>query len=109
MKMHDLHPSLSLLLFNRFVSDHGFNGFKSVCQHKLLQAMHKAKYGPEGARGYPPSLLEWTGNKRKANIAIEVSCFDGEQRFSQFDGLTSFGQMLFMQQLKMGQHSVQLG
>ncbi|XP_032896838.1 unconventional myosin-XV [Amblyraja radiata] len=62
----------------KFVSDHGFNGFKSVCQHKLLQAMHKAKYGPEGARGYPPSLLEWTGNKRKANIAIEVSCFDGK-------------------------------
>ncbi|XP_069763279.1 unconventional myosin-XV isoform X2 [Narcine bancroftii] len=63
----------------KFVSDHGHNGYKSVCQHKLLQAMHKAKYGPEGARSYPPCLLEWTGNKRKANIAIMVSCFDGKK------------------------------
>ncbi|XP_072916951.1 unconventional myosin-XV [Hemitrygon akajei] len=62
----------------KFVSDYGYNGYKSVCQHKLLQAMHKNKYGPEGARGYPPCLLEWIGNKRKANIAIEVSYFDGK-------------------------------
>ncbi|XP_067912868.1 unconventional myosin-XV [Heterodontus francisci] len=61
----------------KFVSDYAYNGFKSVCQHKLMQAMRRARYGPEGARSYPPCLLEWTGNKRKGNIALEVSCFDG--------------------------------
>uniref|UniRef100_UPI00398E9BF8 unconventional myosin-XV-like isoform X2 n=1 Tax=Pristiophorus japonicus TaxID=55135 RepID=UPI00398E9BF8 len=61
----------------KFVSDHAYNGFKSVCQHRLMQAMRKAKYGPEGARSYPPCLLEWTGNKRRGNIALQLSCFDG--------------------------------
>ncbi|XP_043567559.1 unconventional myosin-XV [Chiloscyllium plagiosum] len=61
----------------KFVSDHAYDGFKSVCQHKLMQAMQKARYGADGARSYPPSLLEWAGNKRKGNIALNVSCFDG--------------------------------
>ncbi|GCC27257.1 hypothetical protein chiPu_0005681 [Chiloscyllium punctatum] len=46
-------------------------------QHKLMQAMQKARYGADGARSYPPCLLEWAGNKRKGNIALNVSCFDG--------------------------------
>ncbi|XP_041062874.1 unconventional myosin-XV [Carcharodon carcharias] len=61
----------------KFVSDHAYNGFKSVCQHKLMQAMQKTRYGPGGARSFPPCLLEWAGNKRKGNIVLEVSCLDG--------------------------------
>ncbi|XP_029102796.1 unconventional myosin-XV-like [Scleropages formosus] len=61
----------------KFVSDYAYNGFKAVCQHRLMQAMQKSKYGPEAARTYPPSLLEWTANRKKANMVLQVHCFDG--------------------------------
>uniref|UniRef100_A0A673K1D4 Unconventional myosin-XV-like n=1 Tax=Sinocyclocheilus rhinocerous TaxID=307959 RepID=A0A673K1D4_9TELE len=61
----------------KFVSDHAYNGFKAVGQHKLIQAMQKSLYGPEAARTYPLSLLEWTANRKKANMVLQVHCFDG--------------------------------
>ncbi|XP_016361399.1 unconventional myosin-XV-like [Sinocyclocheilus anshuiensis] len=61
----------------KFVSDHAYNGFKAVGQHKLIQAMQKSLYGPETARTYPLSLLEWTANRKKANMVLQVHCFDG--------------------------------
>uniref|UniRef100_A0A8C1X0L0 Myosin XVAa n=1 Tax=Cyprinus carpio TaxID=7962 RepID=A0A8C1X0L0_CYPCA len=61
----------------KFVSDHAYDGFKAVGQHKLIQAMQKSLYGPETARTYPLSLLEWTANRKKANMVLQVHCFDG--------------------------------
>lgn len=62
----------------RFVSDYAYDGYKALCQHKLIQAMQKSVYGPETARTYPLSLLEWTANRKKANMVLQVHCFDGE-------------------------------
>ncbi|XP_055047421.2 unconventional myosin-XV [Misgurnus anguillicaudatus] len=61
----------------KFISDHAYNGFKAAGQHKLIQAMQKSLYGPETARTYPLSLLEWTANRKKANMVLHVPCFDG--------------------------------
>uniref|UniRef100_A0A671S2H3 Unconventional myosin-XV-like n=1 Tax=Sinocyclocheilus anshuiensis TaxID=1608454 RepID=A0A671S2H3_9TELE len=61
----------------KFVSDHAYNGFKAAGQHKLIQATQKSLYGPEAARTYPLSLLEWTANRKKANMVLQVHCFDG--------------------------------
>ncbi|XP_027004193.2 unconventional myosin-XV [Tachysurus fulvidraco] len=61
----------------KFVSDNAYNSYKAVCQHKLIQAMQKFLYGPEAARTYPLSLLEWTANRKKANMVLQVHCFDG--------------------------------
>ncbi|KAL7846059.1 hypothetical protein AOLI_G00242510 [Acnodon oligacanthus] len=61
----------------KFVSDYALNGFKALCQHKLLQAMQKSHLGPEAARTYPLSLLEWTANRKKAHMVLQVHCFDG--------------------------------
>ncbi|KAB5531005.1 hypothetical protein PHYPO_G00135900 [Pangasianodon hypophthalmus] len=61
----------------KFVSDNAYNSYKAVCQHKLIQAMQKSLYGPETARTYPLSLLEWTANRKKANMVLQVHCFDG--------------------------------
>lgn len=74
--------------FYRFVSDNAYNSYKAVCQHKLIQAMQKSLYGPETARTYPLSLLEWTANRKKANMVLQVYCFDGEHSIS---SLTSSG------------------
>ncbi|XP_073722285.1 unconventional myosin-XV [Misgurnus anguillicaudatus] len=61
----------------KFVSDYALNGFKALCQHKLLQAMQKSKLVPDASRTYPPSLLEWTTNRKKAHMVLQVYCFDG--------------------------------
>lgn len=53
-------------------------GYNAICQHRLIQAMQKSLYGPETARTYPLSLLEWTANRKKANMVLQVHCFDGE-------------------------------
>ena len=67
-----------LFLFHRFVSDYAMEGYNAICQHRLIQAMQKSIYGPETARTYPLSLLEWTANRKKANMVLQVHCFDGE-------------------------------
>ncbi|XP_051558226.1 unconventional myosin-XV [Myxocyprinus asiaticus] len=61
----------------KFLSDYALNGFKALCQHKLLQAMQKSYLIPEASRTYPPSLLEWTANRKKAHMVLQVHCFDG--------------------------------
>ncbi|XP_027730437.1 unconventional myosin-XV [Vombatus ursinus] len=63
----------------KFVSDYAHNGFQAVCQHRLIQAMAKAQKSPGAARTFPPTLLEWTVTQKKANMALDVHCFNGDQ------------------------------
>lgn len=76
--MHELNLSL------RFVSDHGPVGCQALLQHRLIQANQKAQVSsgsaPEASRTYPLSLLEWTANRKKASMVLQVHCFDGEFR-----------------------------
>ncbi|XP_041432611.1 unconventional myosin-XV [Xenopus laevis] len=60
----------------KYVSDYAYNGYKPVCQHKLIQAIQKSQQGSETARNFPPSLLEWTASRERANMAMDVHCFD---------------------------------
>lgn len=66
----------------RFVSDHGPVGCQALLQHRLIQANQKAQVSsgsaPEASRTYPLSLLEWTANRKKANMVLQVHCLDGE-------------------------------
>ncbi|KAK5885272.1 hypothetical protein CesoFtcFv8_019000 [Champsocephalus esox] len=65
----------------KFVSDHAPAGCQALLQHRLIQANQKTQLGsgstPETARTYPLSLLEWTANRKKANMVLHVHCFDG--------------------------------
>ncbi|XP_014911600.1 unconventional myosin-XV-like isoform X2 [Poecilia latipinna] len=61
----------------KFVSDYGPDGYDCVCQNRLLQALQRLSVGPEYVRTYPPSLLEWTANRKKAHTVLHVHCFDG--------------------------------
>ncbi|XP_070778848.1 unconventional myosin-XV [Enoplosus armatus] len=65
----------------KFVSDHAPAGCQALLQHRLIQANQKAQLGsgsaPETARTYPLSLLEWTANRKKANMVLHVHCLDG--------------------------------
>uniref|UniRef100_A0A8C9SJ26 Myosin XVA n=1 Tax=Scleropages formosus TaxID=113540 RepID=A0A8C9SJ26_SCLFO len=69
-------PKLEKYLL-KFVSDFGHSGFEAACQHRLIQAMQKSNLGPAAARSRPLSLLEWTANRKKANMVLQVHCFDG--------------------------------
>lgn len=64
------------------MSDHSPAACQALLQHRLIQANQKTQQGsgsaPEAARTYPLSLLEWTANRKKANLALHVHCFDGE-------------------------------
>ncbi|XP_029945692.1 LOW QUALITY PROTEIN: unconventional myosin-XV [Salarias fasciatus] len=65
----------------KFVSDHGPAGGQALLQHRLIQASQKMQTGSgsaaETARTYPLSLLEWTANRKKANMVLHVHCLDG--------------------------------
>ncbi|ETE72195.1 Myosin-XV, partial [Ophiophagus hannah] len=62
----------------KFVSDYAFDGYKPVCQHKLMQAMARGQDGGEAARAYPPTLLEWAASRDRVNMALDVYCFNGD-------------------------------
>ncbi|NXO10025.1 MYO15 protein, partial [Oriolus oriolus] len=63
----------------KFVSDYAFAGYKPVCQRKLMHAMARSQLGAAAARTFPPSLLEWTANRRQASMALNLHCFNGDQ------------------------------
>ncbi|XP_077643090.1 unconventional myosin-XV [Lonchura striata] len=63
----------------KFVSDYAFAGYKPVCQRKLMHAMARSQLGTAAARTFPPSLLEWTANRRQASMALDLHCFNGDQ------------------------------
>lgn len=84
MLNNHIYPFLS-----RFVSDHAPAGYQALLQHRLIQANQKTQLGSgsthETARTYPLSLLEWTANRKKANMVLHVHCFDGELHLYYFN------------------------
>ncbi|XP_058497652.1 unconventional myosin-XV-like [Solea solea] len=60
----------------KFMSDYGPEGYDCVCQNRLLQALHRLNVGPECVRTYPPCLLEWTANRKRAHTVLHIHCFD---------------------------------
>ncbi|XP_026679337.1 uncharacterized protein LOC103509128, partial [Diaphorina citri] len=66
-------PSAPLYKFLlKYVSDHAYNGYKQICQRKLLQSHN------QWARSCPPSLLEWRANRKRVNMALQLNFADGE-------------------------------
>ncbi|MEE6527820.1 hypothetical protein FKM82_029487, partial [Ascaphus truei] len=63
----------------KYVSDHGLEGYKAMCQHKLLRAGHQGVGTPEACRAHAPTMLEWTANERKGTMVVDVSTFNGEE------------------------------
>ncbi|XP_026686841.1 unconventional myosin-XV-like [Diaphorina citri] len=64
-------PSAPLYKFLlKYVSDHAYNGYKQICQRKLLQSHN------QWARSCPPSLLEWRANRKRVNMALQLNFAD---------------------------------
>lgn len=59
----------------RYVSDHAYDGYKALCQRKLLQIQSLEL---PLARCYPPNILEWRSNRKRVNMALPLNFADGE-------------------------------
>ena len=58
----------------RYVSDHAYDGYRAICQQKL---MHSYAMNPALARAYPPTVMEWKANRKCVNMALEARYPDG--------------------------------
>ncbi|KAK7507605.1 hypothetical protein BaRGS_00001540, partial [Batillaria attramentaria] len=80
-------PSPTLFKYYlKYVSDVGVNGYKWMCQHKVLQS---ANMEPQLSRIYPPTFLEWRAIQRKANMALEVKFPDDVNIIGHVESWTS--------------------
>ena len=70
----------------KYVSDHGLDGYKSVCQAKMLKA---GKLDPHTSRQFPPTVLEWRANKKRVQMALDASCTDGYSRHAKVESFTT--------------------
>ncbi|XP_044008895.1 unconventional myosin-XV [Aphidius gifuensis] len=81
----------------KYVSDHAHNGYKSYCQHKLLQGertviriMNNNQLSWHHVpRNYPPCVLEWRANRNRVNMALNVGFYDGETTTCAIDSWTT--------------------
>ncbi|KAL8573674.1 hypothetical protein ACOMHN_007227 [Nucella lapillus] len=90
-------PSSTLFKYLlKYVSDVGINGYKWVCQHKVLQS---ANLNPHLSRVYPPCFLEWRAIERKANMALEVKFPDDYNVIGHVESWTS-GELMASHLLK---------
>ncbi|KAJ7305984.1 hypothetical protein JRQ81_010350, partial [Phrynocephalus forsythii] len=91
-------PSLEKYLL-KFVSDYAFNGYKPICQHKLMRALEMAQAGAETSRAFPPTLLEWSASRDRVNMALDIYCFNGDHFSCPVDSWTT-GEVLAESVLK---------
>jgi myosin-15 len=82
----------------KYVSDNAVDGYKYVCQSKLLRAGQLAERSQHAghhaaatsvARQFPPTVLEWRANKKRVNMALEVACHDGETSHVPVESMTT--------------------
>lgn len=64
------------------MSDHAYDGYKALCQRKLLQIQSLEL---PLARSYPPNLLEWRSNRKRVNMALPLHFADGESITAEVD------------------------
>lgn len=56
------------------MSDHAYDGYRAICQQKLMQSY---ALEPPLARAYPPTVMEWKANRKCVNMALEARYPDG--------------------------------
>ncbi|XP_029453360.1 myosin XVB [Rhinatrema bivittatum] len=73
----------------KYVSDYGLEGYRPVCQHKILRARQQTAINPEACRTHPPTLLEWKANERKGKMVLDAFTFNEEQYLTEVDSWTT--------------------
>lgn len=71
----------------KYSSDHGYNGYKNVCQRKLLKS-GKIETS-HASRQFPPTMLEYRANKKRVNQALDAHCADRYSKQTAVDSFTT--------------------
>ncbi|XP_072846643.2 unconventional myosin-XVB [Pogona vitticeps] len=73
----------------KFVSDFGLEGYNGMCQHKLLMSMKEMESDPEVSRSFPPTQLEWTTNRRRGRMMLDVYTYKEERLSAEVESWTT--------------------
>ncbi|CAH2302394.1 myosin XVB [Pelobates cultripes] len=77
----------------KYVSDEGFEGYKAICQNKMLRARCNVQNNNEVYRVHAPCMLEWTANERKGKMVVDVHASNDEKYSAEVDSWTTGEQL----------------
>ncbi|XP_040294726.1 myosin XVB isoform X2 [Bufo bufo] len=74
----------------KYVSDQGSEGYKAICQSKMLRAKQTDL---NAVRTHAPTLLEWTANERKGKMVMDIYTYSEEKYTAEVDSWTTAEQL----------------
>ncbi|XP_077107866.1 unconventional myosin-XVB-like isoform X2 [Ranitomeya variabilis] len=74
----------------KYVSDQGSEGYKAICQSKMLRAKQKDL---STVRSHALTLLEWTANERKGKMVVDIYTYTEEKYTAEVDSWTTAEQL----------------
>ncbi|KAM4033410.1 myosin XVB [Anomaloglossus baeobatrachus] len=74
----------------KYVSDEGSEGYKAICQNKMLRANQK---DINSVRSHALTLLEWTANERKGKMVVDIYTYNEEKYTAEVDSWTTSEQL----------------
>eukprot|EP00055_Hartaetosiga_balthica_P010944 m.48331 g.48331 ORF g.48331 m.48331 type:complete len:1511 (+) comp7391_c0_seq1:148-4680(+) len=70
-----------------YVSTHGFEGYRSFCQNKLLRRLGRPQ------RSHPPTILEFVSAQNLAQIEVMVELPNGDNKLALLDSATTASEL----------------
>ncbi|KAM4691202.1 myosin XVB [Rhinophrynus dorsalis] len=81
-------PTLEKYLL-KYVSDQGLEGYKAMCQHKVLRGGSQGQKSLEVLRCHAPTVLEWTASERRGKMVVDVYTYNEEKYTTELDSWTT--------------------
>ncbi|XP_041432646.1 unconventional myosin-XV-like isoform X1 [Xenopus laevis] len=73
----------------KYVSDQGLEGYKAMCQHKILRSGSRGQKPFENLRSHAPTLMEWTASERRGKMVLDLITYHDEKYTTEVDSWTT--------------------